>query len=139
MTEMVKELTETEIRELVKSVVQNPAQYPKEAQYILVLELRGRKAGCGYTYLYGRDIVPLLGDVDIVTLERSEFNCNVQERVAIIPRTVPAVVLITEWDETPGVPNYVAIYVFGAEGWRYTKVRVPDASSAKQLLAELRE
>jgi len=92
----------------------------EESKYILTLELSGRYAGCGWRYLWGTEIIRLLGDVEIVELayHDSEGECLRTARVAIIPRTVPTIIAVCRIDEDPEAGSDMTVYVFDGEGWR---------------------
>jgi hypothetical protein len=125
---------EETVKRLISEVVQNPDRYPDEAKLILILELRRRKSGCGWVYLYGEEVATLLGKVDYVTLEWSERDCEVHEKLAVIPKKVPSVVIVAKWDEDPEARHYVTLYVFTNQGWKSISTEVVDA---RKLLAEL--
>ena len=117
-----REVTNDDVVELVEKALKEGRE---EAIYILTLTLSRRREGCGYMYLHEESLEIIEGNVDVVTLSRSEFNCDVEERVAIIPRFVPTVVKKTYKDEDPEVDNYVCYYVFDGKGWKSIKVSLP--------------
>jgi len=117
-----RELTEEEVVEMVKRVLDEGKE---EAKLILTIELHNRVSGCGYIYLYRDDVEILEGDADVITLSKSEFNCDVEERIAIIPRSVPVVVKRTYKDDDPEASNYIQYYVFTPSGWKSVKVILP--------------
>jgi len=120
-----RELGEEEIARLINEVLQEPEKYEEEARLILKLVLNSRRSGCGYIYLYREDMEVLEGSVDTITLSKSEYNCDVEEEVAIVPKTVPVVLKITYLDTNPEVGDYIQYYVFDGKGWRSVKVILP--------------
>jgi len=120
-----RELTEEEIKGLVDEILQNPDRYQTEAKLILKLKTDFRRRGCGYRYLYSNDYKVLYGEVDEVVLYRSEFNCDVSEDVAIIPKTVPVVVLQRHHDDNPDTNDYATLYVFTGSEWKSMKFPIP--------------
>jgi hypothetical protein len=122
----IRELSEEEIMSLVSNILSNKERYKEEAKYILELNLETRIAGCGYVYLYGQDIQKLLGEADILILERREdYDCTLREKIVVIPKSVPVVILEEEWDDYPEAKNKLTIHVFNGEDWRSMSITVP--------------
>lgn len=126
------------LKELIKEVLENPGKFKEDAKFVLSLEVERRVSGCGWVYLYGTELVTLLGEADFVTIEHREYNCDIQEKIAIIPKTLPVVLVEVEWDENPESVEYATIYVFTPDGWKYVRFPVPNAKSLLQLLEEAR-
>ena len=118
-------LEEEKLREMVKDILQNPEKYPVESRLILKIRREGRRSGCGYRYLYKNDYKVLDGEVQEVELDVGEYDCNWFEDVAIIPLTVPVIIMERYHDDDPQISDYVIIHVFGVDGWRRLKVFVP--------------
>jgi len=118
-------LDEDKLREMVKDILQNPEKYQVESRLILKIRREGRRGGCGYRYLYKDDYKVLDGDVQEVVLDYGEYDCNWFEDVAIIPLTVPVVILEYYHDDYPQVMDYAIVHVFGSDGWKSIKVAVP--------------
>jgi len=98
---------------------------PEEWKYVLKLKLLRRIPGCGWKYLYGWDLEPMYGEVDIVTLKRIEhYDCTVETELLVIPRTVPTVVKLLEWDDDPQVADKIIFYIMTHEGWRSVETEV---------------
>jgi len=116
--------TQTVVR-LINEVMQKPEEYKEEAKLILTIELHNRTSGCGYVYLYREDLEIIEGSADIVTLEKREYNCDVIENVAVIPKSVPVLIKVVYRDEDPEVGDYIQYYVFTPNGWRSVKVILP--------------
>jgi hypothetical protein len=113
-------LTEQEIKKLIEQAK------PTEWKYLLKLNLEGRSSGCGYIYLFGDAMSVLFGDVKKVILKDIEdSNCGWKEELLIIPETVPVVLAVHHWDESPDYHDYIDIYVFTTEGWKVVKTFVP--------------
>ena len=125
MSLTIRELTEEEVKELVNEVLQNPDRYQTEAKLLLKLEIKNRRGGCGYRYLYSTNIEILYGKADEIILSKSEFNCDVAEDIVIIPKTVPTVILERYHDDNPEVNDYVIIHVFTLDGWKSITTKVP--------------
>jgi hypothetical protein len=99
---------------------------PEEWRYILKLKLSERIAGCGYIYRYGWNIEVLQGEAEIVTIRRKEhYDCTVETDLLVIPKTVPTVVKLLEWDTDPEVGNTETIYIMTEWGWRSVSTKVP--------------
>jgi len=118
-------LEEEKLREMVRDILQNPEKYQVESRLILKIRREGRRVGCGYRYLYKDDYKVLDGEVQEVELDVGEYDCNWFEDVAIIPLTVPVVIMEKYHDDDPQVHDYITIHVFGVDGWRSLKVFVP--------------
>ena len=98
---------------------------PEEWKYVLKLKLQHRVPGCGWKYLYGWDLEPVYGEVNIVTLKRKEhYDCTVETELLIIPKSVPAVLKVYEWDDDPQVTDRVVFYIMTHEGWRSVETLV---------------
>jgi hypothetical protein len=118
-------LEEEKLREMVRDILQNPEKYQVESRLILKIRREGRRVGCGYRYLYKDDYKVLDGEVQEVELDVGEYDCNWFEDVAIIPLTVPVIIMERYRDDDPQVSDYIIIHVFGVDGWRSLKVFVP--------------
>ena len=125
LTQEPRELTEEEIKELVNEILKNPDKYPDESKLLLMLKVTFRRSGCGYVYLYRTNVRVLYGEVDEVVLYRSEFNCDVEERIVVIPKTVGTVLLVEYRDDNPEVTNRVSIYVFTGSEWKSVEFPIP--------------
>jgi len=117
-------ISEEILNKIVGDIVQNPEKYPTEARLILKIRREGRRGGCGYVYLYKNDYEILKGEVQEVVLSYGEHDCNWFEDVAIIPQTVPVVVMEKYHDEDPQVRDYITIHVFGVDGWKSVRVAI---------------
>jgi hypothetical protein len=117
-------ISEETLNKIVSDIVQNPEKYPTEARLILKIRREGRRGGCGYVYLYKNDYEILKGEVQEVVLSYGEQDCNWFEDVAIIPQTVPVVVMEKYHDEDPQVHDYITIHVFGVDGWKSVSVAI---------------
>jgi hypothetical protein len=119
-TQIPKSITEQEIKKLVEQAKET------EWRYLLKLSLEGRSDGCGYRYLFGDSIRLLFGNINKVILKEIEDNnCYWKEELLIIPETVPAIVAIHHWDESPDYHDYVDIYIFTDKGWKVVTTYVP--------------
>jgi hypothetical protein len=118
-------LGEDKLKEIVMEILQNPNKCQVESRLILTIKREGRRRGCGYVYLYKKDYKVVVGDVYEVTIKSGEYNCDWFEDVAIIPLTVPVVILEDYHDDDPQVRDYAIVHVFGSEGWRSVKVQIP--------------
>ena len=115
-------LTEKEVAEIIRKVIEEGKE---EAKLILTIELHNRTRGCGYVYLYRTDLEIIEGSVDIVVLEKREYNCDVTENIAVIPKSVPAAVRVTYIDESPEVGNSATYYIFDGKSWKSIEVPLP--------------
>ena len=121
----VKELTEEEIKNIVSDILKNPDKYPIEAKMLLKFRTDFRRGGCGWVYLYSNDFEVLYGEVDEVVIYRKAFDCDVNEDVLIIPKSVPVVILQKHHDDNPEIPDRITIYVFTPDGWKSIEFPVP--------------
>jgi len=121
----IKTLDEQTLKEIAIEIIKNPDKYNKEARFILTIRREGRRRGCGYRYLYRNDYRIVEGDAIEVTLDYGEYDCNWFEDKAIIPTTVPVIIMERYHDDDPQVSDYIIIHVFGVDGWRSMKVFVP--------------
>jgi len=96
-----------------------------ELKYLLVLELEGRRGGCGHLYLYDSEVGIVYGKAKFVTLERENSDCEWRERLLVIPLKVPTVIIRSYRDENPQVTDYDEFYIFTSEGWKEVRVEVP--------------
>jgi hypothetical protein len=122
---ITKPIDEETLRSLVKDILKEPDKYPTEAKLILAVKREGRRPGCGYRYLYKNDYKILEGEVQEVVLKYGEHDCNWFEDVAIIPTTVPVILVEYYHDDNPEVSDYINVHIFGSDGWRSVKVYVP--------------
>jgi hypothetical protein len=115
-------LTSEELEKLVREVVEHPERYPTESKFILILEEWRRQ---GEAFIDENIVKVVYGEAEEV--EVSKFDEGYPHRkgrkVAIVPRTVPVVVLVERIDNTvsPEI-NSAALYVFTADGWKRVKV-----------------
>jgi len=121
----VKYLDEETMKNLVKNILREQDKFQREANLILVLKREGRRSGCGYVYLYKNDYEVLEGEVIEVTLDYGEYDCNWFEDVAIIPKTVPVIIVERYHNDEPEVSDYINVHVFGSDGWKGIRVFVP--------------
>jgi hypothetical protein len=113
-------LTPEKIKELVEKAT------PTEWKYLLKLKLERRISGCGWVYKYGWDIKILHGEVEMVTLNKREHHdCTIETEMLLVPKTIPAVVLLSEWNDDPQVKDTVTTYVFTSDGWKSIETEVP--------------
>ncbi|MCI4407826.1 MAG: hypothetical protein JHC26_01950 [Thermofilum sp.] len=121
----VKELTEEQVANLIKEILNNKEKFSSEARLILTLRFE-RRRGCGYIYDFDYDFSVSVGEADIVTLQRNEFSdCSIEEKIAVIPRTVPVVLITTEWDESPNGKNVLSVHLFDGSEWKATSIKLP--------------
>lgn len=122
----VEKLSEEEIAELVKDVLANQEKYQGEAKYILLLNLESRHEGCGYVYNYFSEYAVFMGDAQIVNLDVEEnHDCVTRERVAIIPQSVPVILLQHDHDDSPEKRDTLTIHVFDGKEWKALAINVP--------------
>jgi hypothetical protein len=121
----VEQLDEETMKTLINNLLKEQDKFKKEANLILVIRRDGRRSGCGYVYLYKNDYEVVVGEVQEVVLNSEERDCDWFENVAIIPLTVPVVIMEKYHDDDPQVHDYITIHVFGVDGWRSLKVFVP--------------
>jgi hypothetical protein len=115
-----KEITPEMVRELVEKAS------PTEWKYLMKLKLSRRVSGCGWVYKYGWDLQTLWGNVDIVKLREKEYHdCTIESELLLIPKTVPVVVMLSEWNDDPQVKDTVTTYVFTIDGWKSVETEVP--------------
>jgi len=120
----VKEIDEETLANLIKEILESPEKYQSEAKYLLTLHFE-RRRGCGYVYDYDYDIATVFGEADIVTLQRNErTDCSEEEKLVVIPKTVPVVLVTTEWDESPHGRNILTIYAFDGNEWKSMALRL---------------
>jgi hypothetical protein len=120
------ELSEEMIAQLVREVLTQKEKYQSEVKYILLLNLETRHEGCGYVYNYFSDYAVFMGDAQIVTLDVEEsHDCTARQRVAIIPQSVPTVVLQHDHDDQPSIKDKLVIYVFDGAEWKSIAISVP--------------
>jgi hypothetical protein len=123
--EKVEEIEEETLKRLIEEVLKNPEKYQEEAKYLLKLKLERRTQGCGYVYLYGYDF-KVLGNADIVTVNYEEsYDCGVREEFVVIPKTVPTILLLFQYDDEPTRKNTLTIFVFDGSSWRSMVISVP--------------
>jgi hypothetical protein len=97
-----------------------------ELKYLLILKREERTAGCGYIYTYSEEISVIYGDAELITLALSRpVDCLWREKILVIPRSVPAVVVKKYRDKNPEVSNRDTFYIFTSEGWKSLEVEVP--------------
>jgi hypothetical protein len=119
-----KPIDEETLRNIVSDIIQSPEKYEKEARLILVIRREGRRKGCGYVYLYKNDYKIIEGEAIELSLSCGEHDCNWFEDVAIIPQTVPVVIVEEYHDEDPQVAEYAKVHVFGTDGWKSVSVAI---------------
>jgi len=124
-TEMARE--GFDVVELIKEATKSGGE---EAKLILMLELSGRYGGCGWRYLWSSRIVQLLGEVEVVELKYDDVpsECLRHAKVAIIPRTVPAIIAVYHEDEDPECSNTLTLYVFDGKAWKSMTIDLGDTS-----------
>jgi len=111
-----KLLTESEIKELIKNAS------PVERRFLLELKLQRRVRGCGYVYLF-RDVLEIpYGDAEVLELSKITENCLEEKEILVIPKTVPAIVVVEHHDDDPSVRKTTDVYIFDKEGWKKTTV-----------------
>jgi len=115
-----KNLNQDDLKYIVNQAI---SEGKEEAKLILILEIRNRDVGCGYAYLYREEIELIEGDVEMVELEDSYFNCDEVKKYAIIPKTLPVVLKLIHVDQNPMFANYIEYHVFTIDGWK--KIFVP--------------
>ena len=119
-TQEAQALTPEQIKALVEKALREGKE---EAKMILTLE-RWYRQGPAYTDEQTIDII--YGEADMVVLEKYDegYPYRKGEKVALIPRTVPVVVLVERYDNTvsPEVSEKW-IYVFTKEGWKRLRVQ----------------
>jgi hypothetical protein len=121
-----RELSEEEVAELVKEIILQKEKYQPEYQYILILELETRHEGCGYVYNYFSDYAIFMGEAQRVTLDVEEtYDCVTRQRVAIIPQSVPVVIIQHNHDDQPTIKDRLIIHVFDGESWKSLVINVP--------------
>ena len=99
---------------------------PEEWKYVLRLKLRERTKECGYVYRYGWNVEVLEGDAEFVTIRKVEhYDCTVETDLVVIPRTVPTVVKLLEWDTDPRIGSTETIFVMTEQGWTSVRTKVP--------------
>ena len=97
-----------------------------ELKYLLILQLQGRRGGCGHLYLYDTEIEIIHGKAELVTLEREYVNeCEWKERLLVIPLEISTIVKVSFRDDNPEVSDFDEYYIFTAEGWKSLRVEVP--------------
>ena len=114
-----KELTPEDIKKLIENAKET------EWKYLLKVKIANRRVGCGYVYLYDEDLKIIYGDAEIITILSDTQDCTDYEEVLVIPKTVPTIVMKIHTDENPECPNYVDIFVFTSEGWKWVTTRIP--------------
>jgi hypothetical protein len=123
-SEEVAEVVKDELTpEKIKKLIENARE--TEWKYMLKLKIMNRRGGCGYVYLYSEELKTVYGDAEFVELVHDEQDCTDYEEVLVIPKTVPTVVMKIHRDENPECPNYVDIFVFTSEGWKWLTTRIP--------------
>lgn len=122
--EEIKELDEETLANLINDILNNKEKYQTEAKYLLTLQFE-RRRGCGYVFDFDFDISVAIGEADIVTLQRNErTDCSEEEELVVIPKTVPVVLVTTEWDESPHGRNILTIYAFDGNEWKSMALRL---------------
>ena len=121
----IRELTEEEVRKLVDEVLRNPSEYSTEAKLILRLDIKNRRRGCGYVYLFSDSMEIVYGDAEIITILSDYDNCTEHKELLVIPKTVPTVMIKKHFDENPESPNYTDVYIFTVDGWKWVTTRIP--------------
>ena len=96
-----------------------------ETKYLLIVELIGRRGGCGHLYLYDEEIEVIYGKAKFVTLERENSDCEWREKILVIPFEVPTIIKVSYRDDNPEVTNTDTFYIFTSEGWKSIRVEVP--------------
>ena len=113
-------LGEEELKRIVEKAVKEGKE---EAKMILILERWQRQ---GPSFVDEQTIEVVHGEVEEVVLEEFDegYPYRKGEKVALIPRTVPVVVLVERYDNTvsPEVSEKW-IYVFTKEGWKRLRVQ----------------
>jgi len=97
-----------------------------EEEKVLILELCSRVHGCGYRYRYKEYLEIVEGDADVITIETSEHDCTITERISIIPKSVPVVVKVVHEDKNPEVGDYIQYYIYNGKAWRSVEVELYD-------------
>jgi hypothetical protein len=115
-------LSESKISELVKRVIENPEQYPEEAKIILTIETWVRQ---GPSFTDEQRVTVIYGEADEVTLEQFDYGYPYRKgkKIALIPKTLPTVVLVRRVDDTtsPEIDETI-LYIFTKNGWKSVKV-----------------
>jgi len=122
-----KELSEDELRELIKKAVEEGRE---ESRLIYIINQELRFGGCGYHYLYsfGKYKV-LLGEVEEIELSsyKNENECYESRDIALIPKTSVVVVYVKNEDENPDYRACDNLLVFAyPTGWK--KIEICDGN-----------
>ena len=108
------------LKRLINEAVQRGAE---EAKIILILERWYRQ---GPSYIDEQDFTVIYGSVEEVTLEEFDegYPYRKGERVALIPKSVPAIVMVERHDNTQDREIHEkVVYVFTKEGWKKLQVQ----------------
>jgi hypothetical protein len=102
--------------------LEHPEKYSTEARLILTIKKWHRQ---GPAYIDEQRVSIIYGEVEEVELE--EFDEGYPYRrgaeIALIPKTVPVVVMVERKDNTTSpVINEATIYIFTSEGWKSVRV-----------------
>jgi len=113
-----RKLVDEELAEIINKVLKEGKE---EAKFILKLQLSSRY-NCGYRYNWNEYIEVIYGDAEIVRLAQYDDECHRDTEVAVIPKTVPAVVMFYHFDDLPQ-ERRIVLYVFNGEGWKSIESR----------------
>jgi hypothetical protein len=118
LSELGLEISVDEFKNIIKQALKNPS----EAKFLLTIETWYRQ---GPAYTRYRSFKVIYGEVDEVLLERScdSYPYDCYENYIIVPKSVPAIVLVEEEDETVDPPvSRKELYVFTKDGWKRVEI-----------------
>jgi len=111
-------LSKEEIARLIERVEKEGS---REARYVLKLRIQSR-FDCGYRYNWREDVEVIYGEADIIDLSRSRDECYDERELAVIPKTVPVVLILRHEDDQPQHSKAIT-YVFTGEEWKSVESR----------------
>jgi hypothetical protein len=130
MSQVQNQTQELKPEELAKLIEQAK---PIELKYLLVLDLKTRyREPPSFVRWYKEDIKILYGNVEVVELGSTKTKnwdfIDVVRKVAVIPRTVPAVVAKIHNDDVYKTAK-AEVYIFTSDGWKSAETTIPYTES----------
>lgn len=116
-----RELTEDDIKKILKELKERPYMFEREAKYILFINCNNRPS---QSYIEMEEFNIVYGNADVVELEHVyHYPTTNMRKYAVIPKTVPTIALFRHYDDLHGDPNkYCLICVFNGKEWVSVKV-----------------
>ena len=113
-------LSEEELRKIIEKAI---SEGKEESRFILLVETWYRQ---GPSFIDEQTIDVIYGEAEQVELETIDegYPYRLVKRLAVIPKTVPTIVLVEHHDNTvsPEIHEKV-VYVFTGQGWKKIQVQ----------------